>query len=52
MDTNLTERIAIVTIGIGFCVLVFFTSSCQKAVETEAIKAGMHQDPGSGRWVK
>lgn len=52
MESCITERIAILTIGISFCMLVFFTSGCQKAIETEAIKAGMHQDPGSGRWVK
>ena len=52
MDTNLTERIAIITIGICFCALIAFTSSCQREVETTALKAGLHQDVGSGRWVK
>lgn len=47
-----TDNIAIVTVGICFVVWVMATSSCQRAVETEAMKAGLHQDVGSGKWVK
>jgi hypothetical protein len=47
-----TERITILTIAVCFCVMVAFTSGCQRDIETSAIKAGLHQDVGSGRWVK
>lgn len=47
-----SERLAICAFIVCFVTLVTCASGCQKAIEIEAIKAGLHQDVGSGRWVK